>query len=151
MACGRAIGREGEDLDPSWCWNCGPGLTGSSSMVAESIRALLLAQSHATEGTPFGPEHLVYKIGGEKMFAILSPDEFPVPVNLKCEPERALELRDQHEAIQPGYPMSKRHWNTMLLDGSLPSGLIEELVVHSYDLVHVGMTKKLKEKYPRGD
>ena len=118
-------------------------------MDAETLRALLLSQAHATEETPFGPEHLVYKIGGERMFAILSPDEFPVRVNLKCEPERALELRDRHEAILPGYHMNKRHWNTILLDGSLPGDLIDELVEHSFELVYAGLTKKLKEKYRR--
>jgi predicted DNA-binding protein (MmcQ/YjbR family) len=125
------------------------GLTISSPMDAESLRDLLLAQPHATEETPFGPEHLVFKIGGEKMFAILSPDEFPVPVNLKCDPQRALELRDQHEAILPGYHMNKRHWNTVLLDGTIPGALLSELVAHSYDLVHAGMTKKLKEKFSK--
>lgn len=118
-------------------------------MDAEAMRSLLLAQPHATEETPFGPEHFVYKIGGEKMYAILSPDEFPVRVNLKCDPDRALELRDQHGAILPGFHMNKKHWNTVLLDGSLKGDLLEEMVQHSYALVHSGMTRKLKERYPK--
>lgn len=115
-------------------------------MNAESLRAVLMALPHATEETPFGPEHLVYKIAGEKMYAILSPDEMPVRVNLKCDPDRALDLRDCHEAIEPGYHMNKKHWNTLLLDGSLPRGLIEDLVQHSYDLVFASLTKKLQAK-----
>ena len=117
-------------------------------MNAEAMRQLLLEQPHATEETPFGPEHLVYKIGGEKLYAIMSPDEFPVPINLKCDPDRALEWRDQYEAVQPGYHMNKKHWNTVVLDGSLPKDLLIEMVEHSYELVYRGLTKKLKEKFP---
>lgn len=118
-------------------------------MDAETLHDLLRSQPHATEETPFGPEHLVYKIGGEKMFAIFSPDEVPVRVNLKCDPERALDLRDQHEAILPGYHQNKRHWNTLLMDGSLKESVIVELVEHSYALVHAGMTRAMQKKYPR--
>lgn len=88
----------------------------------------------ATESTPFGPEHLVFKIDG-KMFALASLDKFPPQVNLKCDPDRALELRDRYEAIMPGYHMNKRHWNTLILDGSLPDKLIRDLIDHSYQLV----------------
>jgi predicted DNA-binding protein (MmcQ/YjbR family) len=93
-----------------------------------------LSFPQSEETTPFGPETLVYKVGG-KMFALAVPDEFPARVNLKCDPDRALSLRDKHEGITPGYHMNKRHWNTVTLDGSVPSPLVRELVEHSYQLV----------------
>jgi predicted DNA-binding protein (MmcQ/YjbR family) len=103
-------------------------------MDLPDLIAHCLAKPGAEETTPFGPDHLVYKVGG-KIFALTSPDDFPPRVNLKCDPERALELRDRYDAIIPGYHMNKRHWNTLILDGSLPDKLIRELIDHSYLLV----------------
>lgn len=100
-----------------------------------------LSRKSVEETTPFGPEVLVYKVVG-KMFALASPDEVPARVNLKCDPERAVELRDEYDAIIPGFHMNKRHWNTVVLDGSVPNVLLRELVDHSYTLVVEGMTKK---------
>ena len=91
------------------------------------------------ETTPFGPDVLVYKVCG-KMFALAVPDDVPARVNLKCDPERAVELRDEYDAIIPGFHMNKRHWNTVVLDGSVPDDLLRELVDHSYALVVQGMT-----------
>ena len=99
-----------------------------------------LSRKAAEETTPFGPDVLVYKVCG-KMFALAVPDDVPARVNLKCDPDRAVELRDEHEAIIPGFHMNKRHWNTVVLDGSLPDDLLRELVDHSYALVVKGMTK----------
>jgi len=107
----------------------------------------ILSKSGAEETTPFGPETLVYKVGG-KVFALTSPDEFPARLNLKCDPERALELRDEYESIIPGYHMNKRHWNTLVLDGGLPSKLVRELIDHSYDLVVAALPKKRGIKGP---
>jgi predicted DNA-binding protein (MmcQ/YjbR family) len=103
-------------------------------MDLPDLIAHCLAKPGAEETTPYGPDHLVYKVGG-KIFALTSPDDFPPRVNLKCDPERALELRDRYEAIIPGYHMNKRHWNTVILDGSLPDKLIRDLIDHSYQLV----------------
>jgi len=103
-----------------------------------------LSLKAAEETTPFGPDVLVYKVGG-KMFALASPDEVPARVNLKCDPERAEELRDEFEAVLPGYHMNKRHWNTLVLDGSLGEDLVRELVDHSYELVVKSMTKAQRE------
>jgi predicted DNA-binding protein (MmcQ/YjbR family) len=102
--------------------------------------ARFLAKPGAEETNPFGPDSLVYKVAG-KMFALASPDAFPSSINLKCDPDRAELLRAEHPAITPGYHMSKRHWNTVVLDGSLPSSLVRELIDHSYDLVVAGLTK----------
>lgn len=113
-------------------------------MFADEARDWLLAQPAAGEGTPFGPDVLVYKVGG-KMFATLSPEAVPARMNLKCDPQRAVELRDEHESILPGYHMNKRHWNTLVLDQSLSDELIRELIEHSYALVCASLTKKVRD------
>jgi predicted DNA-binding protein (MmcQ/YjbR family) len=102
---------------------------------------LCLSLPGAEETLPFGPDVLVYKVR-EKMFALTVPGDFPSRLNLKCDPARAISLRENHEAIIPGYHMNKKHWNTVLLDGSIPSSLIRELIVHSYDLVVASLSKK---------
>ena len=108
---------------------------------------MLLSLPHVEVTTPFEPEHLVHKLGG-KVFAIHSPVEDPIRLNLKCDPDRAVELREKHEAIIPGYHMNKRHWNTLILDGSLPAGLVKELIRHSYDLVFASLPRKTREMLP---
>lgn len=112
-------------------------------MFADDVREVLLSKAHVSEETPFGPEVLVYKVGG-KMFALLTIEEVPVRMNLKCDPERSLELRDRYESIIPGYHMNKKHWNTLVLDQALPKLLIQELIDHSYELVFASLTKKVK-------
>jgi predicted DNA-binding protein (MmcQ/YjbR family) len=99
-----------------------------------------LAHAGAVETMPFGPDALVYKVGG-RMFALTVPDDIPARLNLKCDPDRALLLRDEHPAIIPGYHMNKRHWNTVVLDGSLPSSLVRDLIDHSYALVVASLPK----------
>lgn len=99
----------------------------------------------AEETTPFGPEALVYKVGG-KMFALGAFRNEVGEMNLKCDPERALELRDRYEGITPGYHMSKKHWNTVRLDGSVPGALVREMIGDSYALVVAGMTKKQRKE-----
>ena len=99
-----------------------------------------LAKPAVEETTPFGPDVLVYKVAG-KMFALTDPADFPPRMNLKCDPERALCLREEYPSINPGYHMNKRHWNTVLFDGSVSSRLLQELIDHSYDLVVAGLPK----------
>ena len=113
-------------------------------MDVENVREVLLEKENASEETPFGPEVLVYKVGG-KMFALLTIEEVPVRMNLKCDPERSLDLRDRYESIIPGYHMNKKHWNSLVLDQTLPENLIQELIDHSYDLVFASLPKKVKE------
>jgi predicted DNA-binding protein (MmcQ/YjbR family) len=100
-----------------------------------------------TEGFPFGEDVLVFKVMG-KMFALCDVDEFK-SINLKCDPVRALELRATYEEIQPGYHMSKKHWNTVSMQGSLEDELIEELISHSYELVVDKLPQKDREKLGR--
>ncbi|RYD19758.1 MAG: MmcQ/YjbR family DNA-binding protein [Verrucomicrobiaceae bacterium] len=99
-----------------------------------------LSKPGAEETTPFGPEVLVYKIGG-KVFALTDPDQFPARMNLKCDPDRAVELRDEYDSVLPGFHMNKKHWNTIVLDGSLPGKLVKEMIDHSYELVVKGLPK----------
>lgn len=109
-------------------------------MDLPDVIAHILSKPGAEETTPFGPDALVYKVGG-RMFALTIPDEYPVRLNIKCDPERSLELRDEYDSIIPGYHMNKRHWNTLILDGSLPSKLVRELIDHSYELVSAALPK----------
>lgn len=110
-------------------------------MNIEEFREYCLLKKGVTEELPFGPETLVFKVMG-KMFALAPMDSYPFRANLKCEPERAAELREQYEEIQPGYHMNKQQWNTVIIeDGRLPRSLVCELIDHSYDEV----VKKLKK------
>jgi predicted DNA-binding protein (MmcQ/YjbR family) len=113
-------------------------------MELPDVIAHCLSLPGAEETTPFGPEALVYKVCG-KMFAVTVPEDFPPRINLKCDPERAIELRDKYESIQPGWHMNKKHWNTVTLNRTLPPKLIRELVEHSYQLVVDSLSKKARE------
>jgi predicted DNA-binding protein (MmcQ/YjbR family) len=104
-------------------------------MTAARLRRACLALPGAEETFPFGPENSVFKVAG-KLFAISRlGSEPPLRVSLKCEPELAEGLRAAHEAIIPGYHLNKRHWNTLILDGSLPEPMVGEMIEDSYDLV----------------
>ena len=108
---------------------------------AEQFREYCLAKPRVAEGTPFGEDTLVFKLAG-KMFALLSLEAVPPRVNLKCDPDRALELRDRDEQVLPGYHMNKKHWNTVILDGAIPSQIIVEMIDHSYGLVQAKAKKR---------
>jgi predicted DNA-binding protein (MmcQ/YjbR family) len=112
---------------------------------AETFRNFCLSLPYATESLPFDEVTLCFKIANNKIFAIL-PLDTPDRVNLKCDPERAIELREQYASIIPGFHMNKKHWNTLLFHGDLDDTSIFELVKHSYDLVWKGLTKKVKNE-----
>ena len=114
-------------------------------MKLETLRKILLKKKAATEETPFGPEALVYKVMG-KMFALIAWEENPLHLTLKCDPDLALALRAQYKAITAGYHMNKRHWNTIVLDGSVPEKEILAMIDASYDLVVKGLKKIDQEK-----
>ena len=115
-------------------------------MNIEEFRVYCLTKKGITEEFPFDAHTLVFKVMG-KMFALVALERLPSQVNLKCDPERAIELREEYDgAITPGYHMSKIHWNTIMLE-QVPPKLIYELVDHSYELVVSKFTKKLKEAF----
>lgn len=113
-------------------------------MNIETFREYCLSKQEVTEETPFGPDTLVFKVCG-KMFALTDIQHFD-SINLKCDPERAIELREQHSGITAGYHMSKKHWNTVKTDGSVPFKLVHDLIDESYHLVVSGLPKKERSK-----
>ncbi len=112
-------------------------------MNIEEFREYCLSKKHVTESFPFDQDTLVFKVGG-KMFALSGLESKPQKVNLKCDPEKAIELRSEFEEITPGYHMSKKHWNTVIIEGNLTNKLIKELTDLSYNLVVKGFTIKLQ-------
>lgn len=113
-------------------------------MNIEEIREYCLAKPGVTEGFPFDESTLVFKVMN-KIYALVGLERVPPFINLKCDPERAIELREQHEAIQPGWHMNKQQWNSVYFTGSIPRNLLLELIDHSYNLVVQGLKKKDRE------
>lgn len=113
-------------------------------MNIEDFRNYCLSLKGTIEETPFGPDTLVLKVMN-KVYAITDINTFEL-INLKCDPEKAMELREQYDAIIPGYHMNKKHWNSLKMDGSLDSSIIIALINDSYELVVKGLTKKAKQE-----
>lgn len=109
-------------------------------MDLAEFREYCLGKPSATEDTPFGPDVLVFKVGG-KMFALAALDDVPTTVNLKCNPDLALDLRDRYEQVRPGYHMNKKHWNTVEIECGIPDAELRKMIDHSYDLVIKGLPK----------
>ncbi len=109
-------------------------------MDLAQFREYCLSKPRATEGTPFGSDVLVFKVGG-KMFALAALDELPTTVNLKCDPDLALELRDRYDQVTPGYHMNKKHWNTVEIESAIPDAELRKMIDHSYDLVAKNLPK----------
>ncbi len=113
-------------------------------MNIETFRDYCLVKKGVTEETPFGEDTLVYKVMG-KMFALTGLESDPFRFNLKCDPDRAIELREEYTDIIPGYHMNKQHWNTVIAGNfQVPEKLQRELIDHSYELVVSSLTKKLQ-------
>jgi predicted DNA-binding protein (MmcQ/YjbR family) len=113
-------------------------------MYLEEIRTYCINKPFTEETFPFDNVTLVFKVAG-KMFALIDIDEAE-SINLKCDPERAVELREQYGGIIPGYHMNKKHWNTVSLNGSIDIRFVYELIDHSYDLVYQSLPKKLRNE-----
>ncbi|HNP24597.1 MAG TPA: MmcQ/YjbR family DNA-binding protein [Panacibacter sp.] len=113
----------------------------SDAMNIESLRDYCLSKPAATEGFPFGEDTLVFKVM-EKIFLLVSLSSNPLQFNAKADPEKAIELREQFAAIIPGYHMNKKHWNTVIADGSLSNVLLKEIISDSYNLVVKSLPKK---------
>ena len=113
-------------------------------MNYQQARDYLLGLPEAREDFPFGPDVAVMKVG-DKMFATLALQEGSPRSNLKCDPDEALMLRDIFNGVIPGYHMNKRHWNTVLLDGTVPRGELERMIDNSYGLVVRGLKKAQRQ------
>ncbi|QEC68452.1 MmcQ/YjbR family DNA-binding protein [Panacibacter ginsenosidivorans] len=110
-------------------------------MDIETLREYCLAKKAATEGFPFGEDTLVFKVMN-KIFLLVSLSSSPLQFNAKCDPDKAIELREQYYAVQPGYHMNKKHWNTIIMDGSLSNTLLKEMINNSYNLIVQSLPKK---------
>ena len=112
-------------------------------MNLEELREYCLAKAGVTEGLPFGEDTLVFKVG-EKLFLLTSiglGNQF----NVKCDPELAVELREQHPEVTPGYHMNKKLWNTVKMDGNLTDKQLSAMIDHSYEQVFAGLSRKVQE------
>jgi len=114
-------------------------------MNIETLREYCLSKPGVEETFPFGPNTLVFKVNG-KMFLATGLDEEQLSFNIKCEPDLALELREHYPCVQPGYHMNKKHWNTIVVDGSVSVKLLKEWIDHSYGLVAKPVAKKTKPR-----
>mgnify|MGYP001040312327 CR=1 FL=1 len=113
-------------------------------MNIEELREYCLSLKGVTEGFPFDEITLVFKAGG-KMFCLTSL-EGDLSVNLKNDPEKNMELREQYPAVKPGYHMNKKHWNTVEINGSLKDDMIKTLIDESYDLIVMSLPKKIQQE-----
>jgi predicted DNA-binding protein (MmcQ/YjbR family) len=114
-------------------------------MNAETIRAHCLSKNGVEETQPFGINTVVYKLGG-KMFLLVALDAVPLQFNAKCDPDAALELREQYNCVLPGYHMSKKHWNTIIVDGTVSDKVLLQWIDDSYNLVYESLPKKIKSE-----
>ncbi len=117
-------------------------------MHLDEILSYCLSLKATTEHFPFDQRTLVFKVMG-KMYALIDV-ETPDSINLKCDPEEAIELRERYASVQPGYHMSKKHWNTVLLNGELSNDEIKKMIVNSYDLIVKSLPKKLQHELSIG-
>ena len=115
-------------------------------MNIETLQAYCLSKPDAEETLPFGPDTLVYKVGG-KVFLLTGLDAPDLRFNVKCDPDYAIELREQYDSVQPGYHMNKKHWNTIIVDGSVATKQLKEWIDHSYNLVVQSLPKKLRAQF----
>lgn len=115
-------------------------------MNAEEIMDYCMAKRGVESSFPFDAQTLVFKVMG-KIFALIGLEKLPLAINLKCDPDRALELRERYSEIIPGYHMNKNHWNTVLLEGDLEVNFIYELIDHSYDLVVKSLPRRLQNEW----
>jgi len=113
-------------------------------MNIETLREYCLSKKAVTEDFPFGEDTLVFRVLN-KIFLLVSLSSNPLQFNAKCDPDQAIELRDQYDAVQPGYHMNKKHWNTIIMNGSLSNAQLKEMIDDSYNLIVQSLPKKERE------
>jgi predicted DNA-binding protein (MmcQ/YjbR family) len=114
-------------------------------MDLETVREYCLRKKGVTEDRPFGEDILALRVMN-KIFALIPMEAIPLSINLKCDPELAIELRDRFEGVLPGYHQNKKHWNTVMLDGSVPDRDVREMIDHSYELIIKGLKKTERQQ-----
>jgi predicted DNA-binding protein (MmcQ/YjbR family) len=119
-------------------------------MNIETLREYCLSKKAVTEDFPFGETTLVFRVES-KIFLLVALDAAPLQFNAKCDPEKAIELREAHNAIKPGYHMNKKHWNTIVIDGSVTTNLIKEMIDESYNLVVKSLPKNKRSTIIKED
>jgi predicted DNA-binding protein (MmcQ/YjbR family) len=115
-------------------------------MNIEELRDYCISKKGVEETLPFGPDTLVFKVA-EKIFLLAGLDSRPLEFNVKCDPELAISLREEYPCVKPGYHMNKKHWNTIIADGSVSTNRLKEWIDHSYELVVSGLPKKDRSKF----
>lgn len=115
-------------------------------MNVEAIREYCLSKKGAKEDYPFDDETLVFKVGG-KIFALIPLEKIPLQINLKCDPEKAIELREKYDCVTPGWHMNKKYWNTIIIDGNVRWSEIKEWIDNSYDEVISKFKKSDQKKF----
>ena len=113
-------------------------------MNIETLREYCLSKKAVTEDFPFGEDTLVFRVLN-KIFLLVSLSSNPLQFNAKCDPDKAIELRDQYDVVQPGYHMNKKHWNTVIMNGSLSNAQLKEMIDDSYNLIVQSLPKKERE------
>jgi predicted DNA-binding protein (MmcQ/YjbR family) len=103
-------------------------------MNVEELHNFAMNLHYVESSQPFGPDNIVYKVHN-KMFLLVDLDSHPTSINVKCNPDLAIALREEYECILPGYHMNKKHWNTIKIDGSVSTKKMKEMIMHSYKLV----------------
>lgn len=111
-----------------------------------SLREYCISKKGVEECFPFNETTLVFKVGG-KMFLLVDIESKPLSINLKCDPAKAIELRETYSCVKPGYHMNKQHWNTVLDDGSVSNKVLQNWIEHSYELVVSSLPKKLQVQF----
>jgi predicted DNA-binding protein (MmcQ/YjbR family) len=114
-------------------------------MDIEQLRAYCLSKPGVVETLPFGPDTLVYKVGG-KAFLLTGLDDESFRFNVKCDPEKAVGLREEFSSVLPGYHMNKKHWNTIVVDGSVSVRQLKEWIDHSYQLIVESLSRKTRKE-----
>ncbi len=114
-------------------------------MNIEELRDHCINKKGVEETLPFGPETLVFKVMG-KVFLLTGLESDPLQFNVKCDPDKAIELREEFPCVLPGYHMNKKHWNTIICDGSVNNKQLYEWIDHSYELIAGSLPKKLREE-----
>ena len=115
------------------------------TMNIEQLRDYCLSKKGTEETLPFGPDTLVYKVAG-KVFLLTDLNEEQLSFNVKCDPDKAIELREQFSCVLSGYHMNKKHWNTVVVDGSVSTKQLKEWIDHSYDLIVESLPKKVRDE-----